>query len=177
MKTFPTLLLVLLCSMSLLHAEETQKPNLLGPEVSAKAGWLNWNHPDYIKASGRATFNDNAVQVMVADKTKLEKTFEHGLQVYKSMELEEGKTYSLTFKTVSDAQGKLVIKYILSKAPYHAYSSTTLDIKEGEQKHTVKITPKPSKDGYEMPRSLRFFCGLLGGSKLTISDLMLVEAQ
>jgi hypothetical protein len=149
----------------------------LGPEVSAKAGWSNWNHPDYIKAAGRATFNDNAIQVFVADKTKLEKTFEYGLQVIKTMELEEGKTYIMTFKTVSDGEGKLVVKYILSKAPYHAYSNTTLNIKEGEQKHTVKITPKPSKDGYEMPRSLRLFCGLLGGTKVTISDLMLAEAE
>ena len=62
MKYCTTLLMVLLWSMSLLHAEETQSPavnNLLGKEVSAKAGWKAFIHPTYKQADASVAFKDN----------------------------------------------------------------------------------------------------------------------
>ena len=176
MKFLPTLILVLFCSLSLLHAEEPAQPNLLGSEVSTQAKWQNWIHPKYKEAGAVSAFKDNTVVLTAADSSKLEKQFSHGQQVIKPLELEAGKTYQFTFTTESDIAGKLDVMYILSKAPYNSYAKQVINIKAEKQKHVVVFTPKPVKEVYDTPRSLRFFCGYLANGNVTISDMVLIEA-
>ncbi|HAI14388.1 MAG TPA: hypothetical protein DCM28_21975 [Phycisphaerales bacterium] len=179
MKYCTTLLMVLLWSMSLLHAEETQSPavnNLLGKEVSAKAGWKAFIHPTYKQADASVAFKDNNIIIQTVNASKLEEPLSYGQQVYNSMELEAGKTYQFSFSTKSDVEGKIYVKYILAKAPYSNYASVPVTLKTDKiQKHVIKFTPKPVKDVYDTPRSLRFFTGSLSNGQITISDLVLTE--
>jgi len=181
MKFLTALLLVLFCSVSLLQAQEPAVPNLLGKEVSVKVGWHSWHSSNYTKADANVLFKDNTVVLILADYSKLEKKQLHGQQVIKLVELEVGKTYQFSFTTESDVEGDLSVNYILHKPPYTTYARKTVKLKKTDQleakkqKHVIKFTPKPVKDVYDTPRSLRFFSGLLDGGQVTISDLVLIE--
>ncbi|MBN4060838.1 hypothetical protein JYU15_00215 [bacterium AH-315-I18] len=177
MKFLTALLLVLFCSVSFLQAQQHEVPNLLGKQVSAKGGWGNWCPSDYAKAGAKVVFQDNTIVLTPADTTQVDIASPTNQQIIKKLELEAGKAYQLSFATDSDAEGNFTVNYILSKPPYSSYASKTVKLKAQKQKHVIKFTPKPVKDVYDTPRSLRFFCGLLNGGQVTISDLVLVEVS
>lgn len=175
-KCLTLVIMMLFCTTSLLHAEESE--SLIKPEISPKAGWKAWQHPEYIKAGSTVSFKDNQIIVKAATKDKVKKQFTAGQQVYFNIDLDADKTYELSFTTSSDIPGTLRVVYILGKKPFSSYAGQNVMLKTDKpQKHVIKFTPKANKQGYDTPRSLRFFCGQLFDGTMTISDIKLVEVE
>jgi hypothetical protein len=175
MKIALSTLMLLLCLTAGLHAEEAS-PNLLGDKLDSKAQWKFWIHQPVRKAGANGQFKDNKAIVTPPAEGAVEKMGAHFIQLYKELTLEDGKKYTLTFKTDATEDCELQTVYLLSKAPYTHYFTHTVKIKAGPQSHKVTISPKATKEGYLEPRSLRLFCGLLKG-ETTISDIKLVDFE
>ena len=176
MKFAISTLMLMMCLTGMLHAEQEAAPNLLGDKLDAKSGWKIWIHQPVREAGAKGELKDNTAILTPPAEDALKKMSVHWMQLYKEVTLEQDKSYTLTFKTDAPEDCEMQAVYLLSKSPYTHYFDHTLKVKAGPQTHKVTITPKPSKDGYDTPRSLRLFCGSVKGAT-TISDIKLVEPK
>ncbi|MFG0248818.1 MAG: hypothetical protein ACF8OB_08015 [Phycisphaeraceae bacterium JB051] len=176
MKFAISTVMLMMCLTGMLHAEQEAAPNLLGDKLDSKSGWKIWIHQPVREAGAKGVLKDNTAILTPAPEGALEKPRVHWMQLYKDVTLEQDKKYILTFKTDAPEDCEIQTVYLLSKAPYTHYFNHTVKVKAGPQTHKVAITPKPSKEGYLEPRSLRLFCGTLKG-ETTLSDIKLVESK
>lgn len=175
-----TILLLSVCpSMAQQTQPTTQPANLLGSKMTPESGWKTFIHKDYKAIGTKVQFNRKANTFTAApgDLSTLKKTLSYGLQIYKNIDLDQDANYQATFKTKSTVEGKLYFRYILGKTPYHAYASKTINLKEGEQTHTITFIPKAVKETYLTPGSFRFFVGSLGKGEIEFSDLVLTKLE
>lgn len=149
---------------------------LSGAESLLKGKWHSWIEGDCLKAgSGVKVNSDNSADVKV--KIAEGKKGWHNIQLIQNINLAKDKKYKLTFDLSSDVAGEISASYILSKTPWTTYASAKIKVTPDKKTYECVIAPKESKDGYDEPRSLRFFLGNLDGATISISNISLTEVE
>jgi hypothetical protein len=149
---------------------------LFGAESLLKGKWGSWIQGDCRKAGSEVKINsDNSADVKV--KIAEGKKGWHNIQLIKNVNLTKDKKYKLTFELSTDVTGDIGVSYILSKAPWTSYATAKIKVTSDKKTYECVIAPKESKDGYNEPRSLRFFLGNLNGATISISNISLTEVE
>ncbi len=173
MKCLPKTLVV---SLFAALAFTVSADNLLTDNKFSEAGgWLSWVEKPALDAGGSLTLQDGKA---VAKSPAVKNQVRWNLQLFKDIAIEADKSYKVKFNANSDKAGKITIGYILSKAPYADYGSTTIDVAPGEKVYECILAVKKDKDGkYDAPRSLRFWLGELKDATITVSDVSIEELK
>jgi hypothetical protein len=100
------------------------------------------------------------------------------IQLYKSINVDADKSYTVKFKANAEKAGQITVNYILHKDPYTGYASVNIALEPGEKEYECTLAVKNAKDGtYDAPRSLRLLLATLKGVTVTISDISFEEVK
>lgn len=145
--------------------------NLLGSSAFSKeAKWSVWAPTKMYKAGLKISYNEGVFEANVPIFEGRSHSF---LQLMRTIKLENGKRYKLSFDAEVDKEDKLSVSYILNKKPYSGYGSFHAKLKKGKN-HIAKEFTVGSKPEVTFTRSIRFYLGKING-KIKLSNITLQE--